>query len=203
MAKNWVTQDVYNAMKGLASDKNEYEYLDSVGATPERDAYGKAAAAKYDVINAYSPELRQTLKYSNAQQTRDLLKDYGVARDAKTISADIIAKKFGYENAKAKNPNADLSGFDATDLYDELNAVDPSMATMLRNMNYQQAVDWQKNGTMPSVYQPEAAPETAALNTNEGGAQQEKGCGSSVALTAVLFTVAGALTLTARKKKEN
>lgn len=153
MAKKWVSQDVYNAMTGVASDKNEYEYLDSVGATKQRDEYGKAAASKYDVINAYSPELRQTIKYSNAQQTRDLLKDYGVARDSKTIASDIIAKKFGYENTKAKNPNADLTEFDATDLYDELNAVDPSMATMLRNMNYQQAVDWQKSGTMPQIQQ--------------------------------------------------
>ena len=167
MAKKWVSQDVYNAMTGVASDKNEYEYLDSVGATKQRDEYGKAAASKYDVINAYSPELRQTIKYSNAQQTRDLLKDYGVARDSKTIASDIIAKKFGYENTKAKNPNADLSQFDATDLYDELNAVDPSMATMLRNMNYQQAIDWQKNGTMPNIYQPEAASEVKKRTENE------------------------------------
>ena len=59
------------------------------------------------------------------------------------------------------------------------------------------------NTTKPAETQPEAAPETSAPDGNEGGAQQEKGCGSSVALTAVLFTVAGALTLTVRKKKEN
>lgn len=158
MAKKWVSQDVYNAMTGVASDKNEYEYLDSVGATKQRDEYGKAAASKYDVINAYSPELRQTIKYSNAQQTRDLLKDYGVARDSKTIASDIIAKKFGYENTKAKNPNADLSEFDATDLYDELNAVDPGMATMLRNMNYEQAAEWQKTGVMPKIQQAATTP---------------------------------------------
>lgn len=150
MAKNWVSQEVYDAMKGLASDKNEYEYNDSVGNVSERDRYGKSATGKYDIINAYSPELVAKIKNSNAQQTRDLLKEYGVARDANAISNDIIAKKFGYENTKAKNPGADLSGYDASALYDELNAVDPSMATMLRNMSYQQAVDW-KNGVMPSV----------------------------------------------------
>lgn len=161
MAKNWVSQEVYNAMTGLAKDKNEYEYLDSVGATTERDAYGKAAASKYDIINAYSPELVAKIKNSNAQQTRDLIKEYGVARDAKTISNDIIAKKFGYESAKAKNPGADLSGYDATALYDELYAVDPSMATMLGSMSYQQAVDWQ-NGKMPEIKTPEVPKEPEA-----------------------------------------
>lgn len=161
MAKNWVSQEVYNAMTGLAKDKNEYEYLDSVGATTERDAYGKAAASKYDVINAYSPELVAKIKNSNAQQTRDLIKEYGVARDAKTISNDIIAKKYGYESTKANNPGADLSEYDATDLYDELSAVDPSMATMLGSMSYQQAVDWQ-NGKMPEIKTPEVPKEPEA-----------------------------------------
>ena len=161
MAKNWVSQEVYNAMTGLAKDKNEYEYLDSVGATTERDAYGKAAASKYDIINAYSPELVAKIKNSNAQQTRDLIKEYGVARDAKAISNDIIAKKFGYEKTKANNPGADLSEYDATDLYDELSAVDPSMATMLGSMSYQQAVDWQ-NGKMPEIKTPEVPKEPEA-----------------------------------------
>ena len=116
MAKNWVSQEVYNAMTGLAKDKNEYEYLDSVGATTERDAYGKAAASKYDVINAYSPELVAKIKNSNAQQTRDLIKEYGVARDAKTISNDIIAKKFGYNEKYLSHTLYTLTGVHFTKL---------------------------------------------------------------------------------------
>jgi hypothetical protein len=161
MAKNWVSQEVYDAMKGLASDKNEYEYNDSIGNVSERDKHGQRATDKYDIIGAYSPDLRKTLKNSNAQQTRDLIKEYGVARDAKTISNEIIAKKFGYEKAKATNPGADLSEYDATALYDELSAVDPSMATMLGSMSYQQAVDWQ-NGKMPEIKTPEVPKEPEA-----------------------------------------
>ena len=159
MAKNWVSQEVYDAMIGLAGNKNEYEYNDSIGNVSKRDRYGQLATDNYDIIGAYSPDLRKTLKNSNAQQTRDLIKEYGVARDAKTISNEIIAKKFGYEKAKANNPGADLSEYDATDLYDELSAVDPSMATMLGSMSYQQAVDWQ-NGKMPEIKTPEAPKRT-------------------------------------------
>lgn len=156
MAKYYVPKEVYDSMTGVASNKNEYEYQKSeydktggqIGAGYQK--FSEQAAPQYDVINAYSPELAANIKNMNAAQTRDLLKEYGVARDASVISNDIIAKKFGYENTKAKNPGADLSGYDASALYDELNAVDPSMATMLRNMSYQQAVDW-KNGVMPSV----------------------------------------------------
>lgn len=161
MAKNWVSQEVYDAMIGLAGNKNEYEYNDSIGNVSERDRHGQLATDNYDIIGAYSPDLRKTLKNSNAQQTRDLIKEYGVARDAKTISNDIIAKKFGYESAKAKNPGADLSEYDATALYDELYAVDPSMATMLGSMSYQQAVDWQ-NGKMPEIKTPEVPKEPEA-----------------------------------------
>lgn len=161
MAKNWVSQEVYDAMIGLAGNKNEYEYNDSIGNVSERDRHGQLATDNYDIIGAYSPDLRKTLKNSNAQQTRDLIKEYGVARDAKAISNDIIAKKFGYEKTKANNPGADLSEYDATDLYDELSAVDPSMATMLGSMSYQQAVDWQ-NGKMPEIKTPEVPKEPEA-----------------------------------------
>ena len=97
----YVSQDVYNALKGIANAKNEYEYNDSIGNTAERDKYGKQATAHYDVLGAYSPELRATIKNSNAQQTRDLIKGYGVARDAKTITDEILANKHGYEKVKA------------------------------------------------------------------------------------------------------
>ena len=54
--------------------------------------------------------------------------------------------------------------------------------------------------TKPATTDPVAAPETdPTTNDNE----QEKGCGAIVALPAVLFTVAGAVVLTVRKKKED
>ncbi len=149
MAKNWVSQEVYDAMKGLASDKNEYEYNDSVGNVSERDRYGQSATGKYDIIGAYSPDLRKTLKNSNAQQTRDLLKEYGVARDAKTITDEILANKHGYEKVKANGGDFKQYETAASALYDELSAVDPATATMLRNLSYQEALDW-RNSKAPT-----------------------------------------------------
>lgn len=145
----YVSQDVYNALKGIANAKNEYEYNDSIGNTAERDKYGKQATAHYDVLGAYSPELRATIKNSNAQQTRDLIKGYGVARDAKTITDEILANKHGYEKVKANGGDFKQYETAASALYDELSAVDPATATMLRNLSYQEALDW-RNGKAPT-----------------------------------------------------
>ena len=145
----YVSQDVYNALKGIANAKNEYEYNDSIGNTAERDKYGKQATAHYDVLGAYSPELRATIKNSNAQQTRDLIKGYGVARDAKTITDEILANKHGYEKVKANGGDFKQYETAASALYDELSAVDPATATMLRNLSYQEALDW-RNSKAPT-----------------------------------------------------
>lgn len=145
----YVSQDVYNALKGIANAKNEYEYNDSIGNTAERDKYGKQATAHYDVLGAYSPELRATIKNSNAQQTRDLIKGYGVARDAKTITDEILANKHGYEKVKANGGDYKQYETAASALYDELSAVDPATATMLRNLSYQEALDW-RNSKAPT-----------------------------------------------------
>lgn len=150
MAKNWVSQGVYDAMKGIASDKNEYEYLDSVGATTERDAYGKAAIPKYDVVKAYSPELAAQIKGMNSVSARNLLSEYGVARDSKTIANEIISNKFGYEDTKAKGGDYKPYETASVALYDELRAVDPATANLLKNMSYNQAVEWQNTGKMPT-----------------------------------------------------
>lgn len=150
MAKYYVPKEVLDSMKGVASDKNEFEYLDSVGATTERDAYNKAAKSKYDVINAYSPELAATIKNSNAQQTRDLIKEYGEIRDSSDILKDISPLKYGYEFTKANGGNYKPYEEQAFSLYQELEAVDPSLGAMVKNMNYSQLNDY-LNGKNPEI----------------------------------------------------
>lgn len=150
MAKYYVPKEVLDSMKGVASDKNEFEYLDSVGATTERDAYNKAAKSKYDVINAYSPELATTIKNSNAQQTRDLIKEYGEIRDSSDILKDISPLKYGYEFTKANGGDYKPYEEQAFSLYQELEAVDPSLGAMVKNMNYSQLNDY-LNGKNPEV----------------------------------------------------
>lgn len=163
MAKQYVTQEVYDAAKNALNKKSAYEWGEANG-DPNFKAYAQEANPYYEVLKSNDIDTYNMLKYNNFSQANDIFKDYAVARDAKTITNDIIAKKFGYESAKAKNPGADLSEYDATALYEELNAVDPSMATMLGSMSYQQAVDWQ-NGKMPEIKTPDAAVNAAAPAT--------------------------------------
>lgn len=152
MAKQYVTQEVYDAAKNVLNKKSAYEWGEANG-DPNFKAYAQEANPYYEVLKSNDIDTYNMLKYNNFSQANDIFKDYAVARDAKTITNDIIAKKFGYENTKAMNPSADLSEYDATDLYSELNAVDPGAATLLKNMNYNQAVAWQNGGTMPTLSQ--------------------------------------------------
>lgn len=156
MAKYYVPKEVYDSMTGVASNKNEYEYQEGeynrtggqIGAGYQK--FSEQAAPQYDVINAYSPELAANIKNMNAAQTRDFIKDYSVARDSDTILKDIGNVKYGYETTKAKGGDYKPYEEQAYSLYEELNAVDPSLGAMVKNMNYAQLNDY-LNGKNPEV----------------------------------------------------
>lgn len=164
MAKYYVPKEVYDSMTGVASNKNEYEYQKSeydrtggqIGAGYQK--FSEQATPQYDVINAYSPELAANIKNMNAAQTRDFIKDYSAARNPKDIVKDIGKIKFGYETTKANGGDYKPYESQAFSLYEELNAVDPSLGAMVKNMNYNQINDY-LNGKNPEV--PVASQRTA------------------------------------------
>ena len=161
MAKKYVTQEVYDALKGIASDKNEFEYLTSVGATKDAEGYREAAKPKYDVVKAYSPELHNTLQKSNSGQARDILKEYAVKsnRSANDVLEDIYGFKVGYEgNLKAGGTEYNNMRKSAQPYYEELGGIDPSLAAMAQGMDAQQLRTYlDKNNPAKTDYTPSQA----------------------------------------------
>ncbi len=156
MAK-YVTQEVYDAMKGLTSDKNEFEYLTSVGAAKEAEGYREAAKPKYNVILNYDKELGNTLSGMNSVQAKDLLKEYAVARDEKSILGDIYTGKYGWANSTA---DADKNKFqtNTAQYYEELASVNPQLADVVKGWDYQQLGSYIDTGKMPEIKKPAPPP---------------------------------------------
>lgn len=153
MAKNYVTQEVYDALKGIASDKNEYEYLTSVGATEDAEGYRKRAMPKYNVVLNYDKNLGNTISGMNSVQAKELVNNYAVARDEKSILGDIYKGKYGWANSTT---TADKNKFQAntTPYYEELASVNPMLADVVKGWDYEQLNSYIQTGKMPEIKNP-------------------------------------------------
>lgn len=165
MAKQYVTQEVYDALKGITSDKNEYEYLKSVGATEDAEGYRKAAMPKYSLLMNYDRNIANNISGMNSVQAKDYLNNFAVARDEKAILGDISLGKYGWSNSTT---DADRNKFQANTapFYDELAAVNPQLADVVRGWDYGQLNSYITTGQMPEIKKPAAAVNAAADGSN-------------------------------------
>ena len=104
--------------------------------------YGALAGTGYDVA----------LQGMDWEQANDYFSDFAVARDEKTILSDIRDKKYGYEDAKAKG--ADYSQYDASELYAELASVNPTLAGIVSNWDYNTLTTFLETGKLPTISVP-------------------------------------------------
>lgn len=121
--------------------------------------YGALAGTGYDVA----------LQGMDWEQANDYFSDFAVARDEKTILGDILGKKYGYEDAKAKG--ADYSQYDASELYAELASVNPTLAGIVSNWDYNTLNTYLETGKLPTISVPSPSesygPATPTKSPNE------------------------------------
>lgn len=161
MAKQYVTQEVYDKMKDLVSAKNEYEYLTSVGATNEAEGYRNNAKPMYNFLLNYDKDIANNFSSMNSVQAKEYLDNFAVARDEKSILGDISLGKYGWANSKTDD---DKNKFQANtaQFYDELAFVNPQLADIVKGWDYNQLNSYITTGKMPEIKTPEVPKEPEA-----------------------------------------
>lgn len=174
MAKQYVTQEVYDKMKDLVSAKNEYEYLTSVGATNEAEGYRNNAKPMYNFLLNYDKDIANNFSGMNSVQAKEYLDNFAVARDEKSILGDISLGKYGWANSKTDD---DKNKFQANtaQFYDELAFVNPQLADIVKGWDYNQLNSYITTGKMPEIKTPEDATENAAAKPMTGAEAGTRG----------------------------
>lgn len=173
MAKQYVTQEVYDAAKNVLNKKSAYEWGEANG-DPNFKVYEEEAVPYYEVLKSNDSDTYNMLKHNNFSQANDIFKNYAVARDEKNILNDIGLGKYGWANAKTDD---DKNKFQANtaQFYDELAFVNPQLADIVKGWDYNQLNSYITTGKMPEIKTPEVATENAFAKPMTGAEAGTRG----------------------------